>query len=145
MTAGWHGQTCLPVSCDYHSTHKHIHRPPAPYKEGSSMSSASPLAYYTAEKDQTRLPPTLTAVAITGIVLCALAIVGQMFAEPSRPSQVNPSQTSEFSIGFAFGRLISVAFTGLMLVGCCGLLSFRPFARIMGIVAAYSWVVLGIF
>jgi hypothetical protein len=108
------------------------------------MSSASPLAYYTAEKDQTRLPPALTAVAITGIVLCALAIVGQMFAGTSRPSQVNPSQTSEFSIGFAFGRLVSIAFTVLMLVGCCGLLSLRPVARIMVIVAAYAWVILAI-
>jgi hypothetical protein len=108
------------------------------------MSSASPLAYYTADRDQTRLPPALTAVAISGIVLCALAIVGQMFAEPSRPSQLNPGDIRGFSIGFAFGRLVSIAFTVLMLVGCCGLLSLRPVARIMVIVAAYVWVILAV-
>ena len=46
------------------------------------MSSASPLAYYSSEKDQTRLPPALAAVAITGIALCALVIVASCSPAP---------------------------------------------------------------
>jgi hypothetical protein len=111
------------------------------------MSSASLLGYYTDDKSQQRRPPIVTAVAITGIVLCAILLFLQAFAGPSSSQRMNSGAMSaaaqSFGIGYALGRLIGIGFQLLMLVGCCGLLSLRWMGRLLVWIAAYGWFALG--
>src|SRR5438045_601736 len=111
------------------------------------MTVASPLAYYRDDGSQPRRPPLLTTVAVTGIVLAALLLLGQTLSAPSMSQRTNsggfPAVAQSFGIGFAMGRLVAIAFALLMLVGCCGLLSLRWTARLLVLIAAYAWMVLG--
>jgi hypothetical protein len=104
------------------------------------MTAGATLAYFNEDPTRPRRPGAVTAVAIIGIVLAALSVMGNALG--GAPALVPPDAGPRaFDPPILLGRMLGVAFTLLMLVGCVGLLGLRPVARWLVVIAAYAWLV----
>jgi hypothetical protein len=120
------------------------------------MSVSPALSYYTDAGDRRRLPTSLLVAAILGnvlshgvLLLTGLSGAGAMLRPTlgvrnyrfGMPVPAEPS--SAYVVGVGLGWLLRSAALVLMAVACFGVLGRRAAARVLMIVCAYAWIVLG--
>ncbi len=102
----------------------------------------APLGYATTNTDPQRRSGGVTAVAVVGIVLCCLVLVGQSLMPRGISGRPSGSWGAALSSGMAVGMIIRTAIIVLMIAGAVGVLAMRNAGRRMMIIASWAWIIL---